>query len=524
MKINKTIIISDILSILIAFALFIWIFIEMKCVAIIYDRIINNLFIKDFNPIQQISLSRSECQEEDMSSLINYEFPGIREGCYDNISKKISLGKCTSNDENHQNIGEIKKKNFNIWRNKIICAKYFDYSKSSYKFIKYEGDESDCGSDYHLCGNLNKKSENQKIQKALCIKNNIECPLNYITITNDTSSYDLKDINIYSFENGHYLITSNKNITNGIITNIKIAEGELPCYEKGKYSNSTSQFPTINNENDFNCTSSNVDNYTDNYNSISSGIEEDDISKIKAGLDIRYTRFDSLPKYIVLEDNDIDYSYSKLPNLTNWEQDMFSHSFNLFYQNSLIIKDECENIEGFESDIKNLKKVQAIRVVFALFHILIYVLLFSILGLIKVIFSWRHSLLFGIKILISFIIFIANFILIYSSRNYISNLDSFEKKTKECLDKVSNAILRNHNINNIINSLRDYYDNEEIIWLFYIFFNFIEACRLVHKIYIRVKNTYRRNIANRDIGAENLKKIFENVRKALDQKEIEKEQ
>ena len=297
MKINKTIIISDILSILIAFALFIWIFIEMKCVAIIYDRIINNLFIKDFNPIQQISLSRSECQEEDMNSLINYEFPGIREGCYNKNLKKISLGKCKSNDENLQNIGEIKKKNLNIWRNKIICAKYFDYNISSYKFINYEGDEPNCGNDYHLCGYLNRKSGNQKIQKALCIKKNIECPLNYIAITNDTSSYALKDINIYSFENGYYLITSNKNITNDIITNIKIAEGDLPCYEKGKYSNSTSQFPTINNEKDFNCTSSNVDNYTDNYNSVSSGIDEDDENKMKAGFDIRYIQFDSLPKF-----------------------------------------------------------------------------------------------------------------------------------------------------------------------------------------------------------------------------------
>ena len=495
----------------------------MKCVAIVYDRIINNLFIKDFKPIQQISLSRSECQEENMYSLINYTFPGIREGCYDSKSQKVTLGKCKSNNKANINVGSIRQKTFNIWRNKIICAKNFEYSKSSYKFIPYEEDEPDCGNEYKSCGYLNKKNENEEIQKTLCIKSNLECPLNYITITNDTSSYDINDINIYSFENGYYLITSNKNITNGVITSVKMAEGNYPCFEKGKYSNTSSQFPTINNEKDFNCTSSNIDNYTYNDNSSSSGYDEYEESLIKAGFDIRYITFDSLPKFNVLEENDIDYSYSKLPNLTNWKQDMFSSSFYLFYQNSFIIKEECDNINIFESDIKKLKKLQAIRVVFALFHILIYVLLFSILGLIKVIFSWRHSLLFGIKILISFIIFIVNFVLLYSSKNYIDDLENFDSIEK-CLDIVSKALLRNHNIKNIVNNLQEYYKNEEIIWYFYIFFNFIEACRLVHKIYLRCKNTYRRNIATRDIGAENLKKIFENVRKALDLDEKAKEQ
>ena len=72
MKLNKTIIISDILSILIAFTLFIWIFIEMKCVAIVYDRILNNIFKKDFTPVQRISLGRNRCQEDNMTSLKNY--------------------------------------------------------------------------------------------------------------------------------------------------------------------------------------------------------------------------------------------------------------------------------------------------------------------------------------------------------------------------------------------------------------------------------------------------------------------
>ena len=523
MKLNKTIIISDILSILITFSLFIWIFIEMKCVAIVYDRILNNLFIKDFNPVQKITLSRNQCQEKNMYSLINYTFPGIREGCYNTKSHNIELGQCSTNNENFQNVEKIDKKNFTIWRNKILCAKYFEYDSSYYKLIDYN--KTDCDKGYKACGTINKEATKERIRKILCIKSNLECPLNFIKITNDISQYNNSDDNnIYSFENGYYLITSNKNVSNGIITKIKIAEGEYPCYERGKYSNTSSQFPTIINENNFNCSSSNVDNYTDKDDSMKPGDDEEEKRLIEAGFDIRFIKFDYLPKVTVLADNDLDYSYSMLPNLTNWSQDMFSNNFYLFYQNTFIIKEECDKFTAFESNIKKLKNVQAIRVVFALFHILLYVMLFSILGLIKVILSWRHSMLFGIKIILSFIIFGVNFGLIFVSKNYLSNLDNFKDNLEICLDEVAKAILRNHNIKNIIDDLKVYYDKEQIIWYCYLFFNFIEACRLVHKIYLRCKNTYRRNIANNDIGAENLKSIFEKVRKELEHTEKNKDQ
>ena len=523
MKINKTIIISDILSIIIAFSLFILIFIETKCVAIVYDRILNNLFIKDFNPVQKITLNRSQCQEKNMYSLINYTFPGIREGCYDSISNNIELGKCSSDNENYQNIEEISQKNFTIWRNKIMCAKYFEYDTSSYKLIDIN--EIDCGDEYKICGKINQEATKIRIRKNLCIKKNLECPLNFIKITNNISQYINSSItDIFSFDNGYYLITSNKIVSNGIITKIKIAEGEYPCYERGKYSNTSSQFPTINNLNNFNCSSSNVDNYTDKDKSILPGDDDEEKRLIEAGFDVRFIKFDSLPKVTVLSDNDIDYSYSMLPNLTNWNQDMFSNNFYLFYQNTFIVKEECEKFPDFETNIKKLKNIQSFRVVFALLHILIYVMLFSILGLIKVILSWRHSLLFGIKVVLSFIIFGVNFGLIFASRDYISNLDNFQNNLEICLDEVAKAILRNHNIQNIIKYLKHYYAQELKIWYCYIFFNFLEACRLIHKMYIRCKNTYRRNIANNDIGSENLKNIFENVRRSLEQNKKDKDQ
>lgn len=513
MKLNKTIIISDILSILIAFALFIWTFIEMKCVAIVNDRIINNVFIKDFNPIQTISLGRNLCQEKDMFSLINYTFPGIQKFCYNKDTRTIETN-CTGN--NTITIEEIQNKNFTIWRNKIMCTKYFEYNNYSYKFIEYD-EEAKCETGYKICGTLNEIQE-KIFSRILCVNESIECPLNFITITNDKTFYE-KNLTLYdikSFENGYYLITSNKLTSNGIITKIKIAEGEYPCYERERYSNTTPQFPKINNPDYFNCSSNSNDTTTEE-SQLRLLDEKEDSELIKQGYDIRYKKFDTRIKGDVLIENDLDHFYSRLPNLTNWEQDMYTSNFNLFYLNDFIIKEECKDFESLEISIIKLKKVQGLRVVFALFHILIYVILFSILGLIKVILAWRHSLLFGIKVGLSFIIFGINFGLIYSSEIYIKDLNNFEN-LNSCLDAVSQALLYNHNIKFILDELTVFYCYEKIVWYFYIFFNFIEACRLVHKIYIRCKNTYRRNIANREIGSDNLKKIFEKVRNQLEKK------
>ena len=85
----------------------------MKCVEIVYDRILNNLFIKYFNPVQKITLNRNYFQENGMYFLINYTFPGIPESCYDTASKKVSSRKCKTKNESLINIQKIDKKFFN---------------------------------------------------------------------------------------------------------------------------------------------------------------------------------------------------------------------------------------------------------------------------------------------------------------------------------------------------------------------------------------------------------------------------
>ena len=51
-----------------------------------------------------------------------------------------------------------------------------------------------------------------------------------------------------------------------------------------------------------------------------------------------------MTKVNVLVDNDLDYAYGKLPNVSIWAQDMFTNSFNLFYQNSFIVKEDSINL------------------------------------------------------------------------------------------------------------------------------------------------------------------------------------
>ncbi len=523
MKINKFIIFLDLSNILITFGLFILLFFEMKLVCIIYDRILNNLFLFDFHPIQKLFLGRSECQENETFPLINYIFPGINENCYDNNSHSFLNSLCSEDKDNYISIKQIKEKNLTIWRNKIICAKYFNYDNSFYKLINYERNKT-CDINYKKCGYLNKLANNKKIHMILCIKQNIECPLNFINITSDTSPYENNNLyDIFSFENGYYLITSNKIYENSVITKIAMAEGKYPCYEKNKYSNSTPEFPSINNIKNFQCSrfednekeereiDIKMTNIYDN---------ENETILIKNGFDVRYIKFDSQIKRDVFRDNDMEIVYSLLPNISNWQQDMYTSYFNIFYQINFVVKEECEKFPLYESSIISLKNVQMTRVIFELFHILMYVLLFSILGLIKVIISWRHSLLFILKVSLSLIIFGINFVLIIYSSDKIEDFKDFHS-LEECLDEVSKAILYEHDINLITNELLLFYEYEKYIWFIYLSFNALEILRLLYKIYKRFQNAYKRNIAYSEIGAENLKKIFEKVRSELDKKKKE---
>ena len=99
-------------------------------------------------------------------------------------------------------------------------------------------------------------------------------------------------------------------------------------------------------------------------------------------------------------------------------------------------------------------------------------------------------MLFGIKVGLSFIIFVINYILIFYSENYVEKLSEFDS-LKECLDEVSIKILTNHDIKSILDKLKEFYKFEKIVWYVYIFFNRygLTACtvKCIYRIYFSVK-------------------------------------
>ena len=489
MKLNKIIITTDFLCITFSLALFILIFLEMKCVSIIYDRILNNLFIKDFKPVQKISLNRNICQEKDMYPLLNYTFPGISESCYDKTANKVTKGKCKKENITLITIPKIKRQKLSVWRNKIMCTKLFGYDKKSYNFVN-----ETCEKGYKQCGHINKDSYN--IHKILCIKDDLECPLNFLKITDNISSYNnSSEYNIFPFDNGYYLVTSNKKISNGIITKIKIAEGIYPCYESGEYSNTTSQFPTTNYLDKFNCSSFKIDETNDNKREFRSLIEENEESPlISEGYDIRYKKFDSIQKVNVLIDNDLYSQYSSLPNVSDWSQDIYTSYFNLFYLNSFVVKDECKKFNDSEKMIINLKIIQALRETGVLFHFLFYVIIVSSIVLTFIIKERINIISYSIKLIVSMIMLILNIILIVASRWYINNLKDFGNNLIYCLDDVSKAILNNHDINLIIKDLNSFFSFEFKLWIIYFILLFIQISTRIHlvcpiKLYLKNKRT-----------------------------------
>ena len=70
-------------------------------------------------------------------------------------------------------------------------------------------------------------------------------------------------------------------------------------------------------------------------------------------------------------------------------------------------------------------------------------------------------------------------------------------------------------MNNQLKLLEDIilFEFEKYFWFAYCLFNFVQTLRLINKIYVRIKNKYRRNIVLEQIGKKNAQKIFDIVRK-----------
>ena len=478
MKIKDLIIYTtDFISIIFLFILFIWIFMEMKCVSLIYDRIFNHIFAQKFQPIQDIILNRNFCPEEKMYPLLNYTFLGIADSCYNITEHTVKKGLCKVKDTNLINIPKINKKVFSIWRDKMLCAKFFEETidkTKTFEFKDYIKNEK-CSEGFKQCGHINRESINQRIHKIVCVKNNLECPLNFITMTENISEYtNSSEYQIHQFHK-RYLVTSNKKISNSIVTKMRIAEGVFPCYEHSEYSNTTSQFPTMNKIYYYGC-SSNDRNETD-IPFVPDPMINFDYERsllINQGYDVNYKKLDVIPKERVLKDNDLNIEYSNLPNLTNWQQDIYTGNFNLFYKDTYIFKDEC-HFDEYEDTIKNFKTIQAWKVLAITFNLILFILLtaYIIIRANAIKKDRTYYTAFWSRFLLG-LLWIGFNVIIFNNFEYFEKMDKFDENLAACLDDVTKAILYNHDINLVMADYTKFFSKEKFYILIYLAFCLIK--------------------------------------------------
>lgn len=501
MRFNKTILIADFICFIATIILFIYSFFEIQNISIVYDKVINNIFLQDFTPIQEIYIGRGECQVENTVPIFAYNFGGVDENCLENNT--ILNKTCPSSDSKYKQIPAISKRKMLIWRNKLLCAKYMTNKNGLFKIIR---NSTDCGSGYHFCGKINeKKTHKTKIYEMVCIKDGNQCPINFIAITNDKEAIkkykDSKTYDLKSIDSDYYLVTSNRLLSNNhsLILNITISEGKYPCLLENRVSIEKPFFPLMKNKNDYNCSL-----IAEEYDK---SIEAD----INKGYDIRYKSFDKISKHTFLRENDIDLSYERLPNVSGWVNDMDNSSYNLFYRDSYIDKDNCKMFESFQEKIRTLFRIQFGRVVFNIVHMVLIVLFIGVLALIKVVIIWYHNLLFLVKIILCYIVFGANIFLVFHSQKKVKTVETIES-LETCFDDVVKRIMQIYKVDKLMAQLGRFYYAEQFVWYAYAGANLILLVRLLHKMCVRAKNKKRRNIVYREIGKRQLWRIFDAVR------------
>ena len=521
MKINRTTIIMDLLGVLCGIVIFLICFLEMKNIILIKNKMLSGVFTRNFEPVINITLGRSKCYEKnEFYPIINYTFSGVDDNCY--LQKKGTFkgkSKCTEKEikeENGINITKIEFKKIQIWRDKNMCSKITKNTTQKVKVNDTNIDkplfliipsEDKCMKYYKKCGYITNKT------KQLCMlegeKNETnECPINYITITNETTTFtNYTKYHILDFIDGYKLIFSNKETNGSIIFDFKISEGEFPCLEIERFANSTKIFPQLKNYYYYGCNSTEIGDTHPN-------------EKYLDGYDDRYIKIDTISKQMLFRDNDLDLNYRELPELYDenkkeiiWKNDIDNANFSLFYRDFYNDKENCENYTIFDENITFLNKYQYLRLVGSLCNILILVILISVLGLMQVVIAVYHTMFFTFKIAFSYGIFLVNFILIEKSRKILPSLTFFINNSKICYDEQSIEIIRRYNIIELSNNLTILFEFEKYFWFAYCLFNFVQTLRLINKIYVRIKNKYRRNIVLEQIGKKNAQKIFDIVRK-----------
>ena len=95
--------------------------------------------------------------------------------------------------------------------------------------------------------------------------------------------------------------------------------------------------------------------------------------------------------------------------------------------------------------------------------------------------------------------------------NIISDFINVENKN-QCFDELSKYTLQRYEVQDKTDSVQKVIEWEFWFNVCYGIFILFEGCRFIHKVYVRIKNTYRRNIAVGEIGEENLQAILKEYR------------
>lgn len=526
MKINKTNILMDFFSLIFGFMTFICCFFEMKSVIYIKDKVEKYIIGSDFEPIVNITISRSRCETENgFYPILNYKFKGIDENCYDVNNHKFLNESCTNSD-NFKMVNQINERTINIWRERNVCAKKVKNNTDNYTFyFEYNNNanEIDKG-DKTYCGYLNNfrdeiRNDSLKIKVYVSGKNNESyCPINFINIYNSTENeidddYDNNNITAnYEFSDGYILNYSKNNNEGNILTDLIISE-DFPCLEKERKSNTTEQFPMLNEIKNFKC-NRDLDLYYDY-----------DFKKEKFiyTFDQRFEVIDNVTKYQLFKDNGFDILYNSLPyiNNSNWTNDLNSSHFGLFYRSFYLDKDNNTSFHDYHHSIKKLFKLHYARLCINIGNLLILIFFIVILGLIKFVLAICHTLVFFLKLVILFLIFLTNIIIIGYSKNlmsddvkyFINKGNCYDYNNEDCpFDFLSSKLIKRYNLYTMMDSYDIIIKYEIGFWWAFFSFNLIQAFRLIHKIYIRIKNKKRRQIVKEEIGKNNLKNIMKEFR------------
>lgn len=495
MKGNKLTVSMDMLLVLFSFILFVCSFLEVRNVIQLDTKVMNNIFMKNLEPIENISLGRNWCDNsKGYYSLFNYTFAGVNENCYNNITHKF-LNKSCSLTNNTIPIEAIPEKTLSIWRDKNICVKRMQNTTSNLKIVKDK-----CPEDYNQCGFINSIStkNDEQTRKILCVKNIIQCPINFFAITNETEHYNSSYTKVELF-NGTKLVFSNKRVDNVIPIDFKISEGSYPCLETERRSNLTVQFPLLNNLDIFNCNRSHY------------SIEPDN-----TGYDTRYTKVDTVSKEQFFQDNDLDLDYRELPKLNGvWESDIEAANYSMFYRDFYNDKENCEGFIEFETTLSKERFLLYLKLVINLSNIIVMVLFITVLSLVKVFSNFVHSFIFFVKIIVCYALIAFNICLIklHTEKDIviISNFINVDKEN-QCFDRLSIQTLKRYEVHFKTDAVQQAIEWEFWFNVCYGIFIFFEGCRFIHKVYVRIKNTYRRNIAVGEIGEENLQAILKEYR------------